>query len=238
MTTRARAKLKAMPAQPSSTESSTPPTTARPRITKKVSAAASGADTRLKIIDATLECLRTEGIADTSTRAIARIGNFNQALVFYHFGSMEQLLIAASVTESDRRSARYQDRLATVTSFPELVKVARALHDEEVEQGSVAVLTQLLAASTSSDALKQGIYAGLDPWMHLLEEALDRVLAGSPWATALPARELAFAISSLFIGVEMMAGLDAERQAEQRLFNTIESLGFLVDALLQMTPPK
>ena len=208
-----------------------------PMALKKPSAAHTGAETRAKIINATIECLRIDGIANLSTRAIARIGDFNQALVFYHFGSIEQLLIAAGVTESERRAARYSDRLAHVGSFPELVKVARQLHDEEVAQGSIAVLTQLLAAATSSDALKQGIYAGLEPWMQLLEAALERVLAGSPWGTALPARELAFAMSSLFIGIEMMAGLDADRNAETRLFTTIESLGYLVDALLQMAPP-
>ncbi len=199
--------------------------------------AANGVETRAKIIRAALDCLRNEGIAGTSARAIARTGDFNQALVFYHFGSIDQLLVAASVTESERRSARYTERLATVTSFPELVKVARELHEEEAAEGSIVVLTQLLAAAESSPELRRGVLSGLQPWMALIEGAVDRVTKNSPLAQALPARDLAFAISSLFIGIELMAGLDEHRDAERRLFATIETLSYLVDALLQMSLP-
>ena len=196
--------------------------------------AATGVETRAKIIRAAVDCLRSEGIAGTSARAIARIGGFNQALVFYHFGSIDQLLVAASVTESERRSARYTERLATVTTFPELVKVARSLHEEEAAEGSIVVLTQLLAAAESSPELRRGVFAGLQPWMDLIEAAVARVTQHSPLAQALPANDLAFAIASLFIGIELMAGLDDQREAETRLFATIEALSHLVDALLQM----
>lgn len=194
-------------------------------------------ETRAKIIRVALDCLRTEGIAGTSARAIARIGDFNQALVFYHFGSIDQLLVAASVTESERRAARYAERLSTVTTFPELVKVARQLHEEEAAEGSIVVLTQLLAAAESSPDLRRGVFAGLQPWMALIEGAVARVTQNSPLAQALPAKDLAFAISSLFIGIELMAGLDEHREAETRLFATIEALSYLVDALLQMNLP-
>ena len=199
--------------------------------------AANGIETRAKIIRAALDCLRVEGIAGTSARAIARIGDFNQALIFYHFGSVDQLLVAASITESEHRAARYTDRLATVQSFPELVRVARELHEEEAAEGSIVVLTQLLAAAESSPDLRRGVFAGLQPWMQHIEHAVERVTRDSPLAQALPAKDLAFAISSLFIGIELMAGLDEAREAETRLFATIEALSHLVDALLQMSVP-
>ena len=228
MTTPPRAMLETVP------EKATPPTTRRKA---GATSAASGIETRAKIITAALECLRVEGIAGTSARAIARTGNLNQALIFYHFGSVEQLLVAASADESKHRASRYALRLAEVGSFPELVKVARTLHDEEVAQGSIAVLTQLLAAAASSPELAQGLLDGLQPWMRLIEATVERVTKDSPLASALPAADLAFAISSLFIGIELLAGLDANRVAEQRLFATIEALGYLVDALLQMSLP-
>ena len=207
--------------------------------TKKpaLTSAANGVETRAKIIRAALDCLRSQGIAGTSARAIARIGDFNQALVFYHFGSIDQLLVAASITESESRAARYTERLATVQSFPELVKVARELHVEEAAEGSIVVLTQLLAAAESSPDLRRGVFAGLQPWMQHIESAVARVTKDSPLAQALPAKDLAFAIASLFIGIELMAGLDEHREAETRLFATIEALSYLVDALLQMSVP-
>ena len=240
MTSTARAKLPTVPPKRtvSQVESNNPLDGKRVAVKKSApTSAASGVETRAKIIRAALDCLATEGIAGTSTRAIARLGNFNQALVFYHFGSVEQLLIAASISESELRAQRYTERLAIVQSFPELVKVARQLHDEEVAEGSIAVLTQLLAAAASSPELQKGILDGLQPWMKLIEDAVERVIKDSPLAHALPASDLAFAIASLFIGVELMAGLDANREAERRLFATIEALGYLVDALLNMTMP-
>ncbi|MCP3855949.1 MAG: helix-turn-helix transcriptional regulator [Actinomycetia bacterium] len=55
----------------------------------------SGQETREKILDAALETVRVEGLVGTSARAIAKAGDFNQALVFYHFGSVDELLLAA-----------------------------------------------------------------------------------------------------------------------------------------------
>ena len=69
------------------------------------------AETREKLIDAARSCLLTEGIAGASARAIARHGDLNQALVFYHYGSVEGLLAATA-----RQGARPIGRRSTPTS--------------------------------------------------------------------------------------------------------------------------
>jgi AcrR family transcriptional regulator len=192
-----------------------------------------GEATRTRIIAAVLECLRTNGVVGTSARAIARTGDFNQALIFYHFGSVTELLIAAGLAESDRRAQRYSERLAGVTSLPELVAVARALHEEELAQGSVAVLTQMLAAAAHSDELRQALLDGFQPWMRLVEEAVERVLAGTPYAGVSPITDLSFTIASLFLGIELMSGLDPARAAERRLFTTIDTFAGLADTIMR-----
>ena len=58
--------------------------------------------TRARIVEAALQALRDEGIAGISARGIARHGGFNQALIFYHFGSVEGLLVAVAQRESER----------------------------------------------------------------------------------------------------------------------------------------
>ena len=73
--------------------------------------------TRARIVEAALQALRDEGIAGISARGIARHGDFNQALIFYHFGSVEGLLVAVAQRESERRSALYAPALADVTSL-------------------------------------------------------------------------------------------------------------------------
>ena len=78
-------------------------------------------DTRSRIVEAALATLRDEGITGVSARAVARHGGFNQALIFYHFGSVEGLLVAVARSESERRSALYAEALRSVTSLTQLV---------------------------------------------------------------------------------------------------------------------
>ena len=63
--------------------------------------------TKLQIVEAALETLKARGFAGASARVIAREGGFNQALIFYHFGSVQSLLLAALDLISERRMIEY-----------------------------------------------------------------------------------------------------------------------------------
>lgn len=208
-----------------------PPTKA----TKGASSEA-GAETKARLIEACRASLQEEGIAGTSARAIARHGDLNQALVFYHFGSVDGLLQATAREDSAQRAALYAERLADVDTLAGLIAVGRAIHDVETSRGSTAVLTQILAGSISSPELRASILAGMAPWTVLVEQALDRILAGTPLASAVPTADIAFAISSLFLGMELMAGLDADEDRVASLFTSLDAVGMFVDALLPKSP--
>jgi AcrR family transcriptional regulator len=192
-------------------------------------------DTRARIVDAALEALRQGGIAGISARGIARIGGFNQALIFYHFGSVEGLLIEVARSESERRSALYAEALADVTSLPELVAVARRLHDEEFKTGSVAALTQMLAGAGGSAEMAQGVWEALEPWTRLVRETIERLLVGTPFDGVLPAQDLTEAVAALFLGIELFTGLNPEG-GETSVFRTMEMVATLVDTLLRPAP--
>jgi AcrR family transcriptional regulator len=193
-------------------------------------------ETRSRIIAAALQALRDEGIAGLSARAVARHGGFNQALIFYHFGSVEGLLVAVARRESERRSALYAAALREVGSLPELVAVARRLHDEEFAAGSVAALTQMLAGAVGSDELARGIWGALEPWTSLVGETIERLLAGTPYRELLPAGDLTVAVTALFLGIELLTGLNPDAR-DQSLFATMASVAALVDGLLRAAPP-
>ena len=76
------------------------------------------ADTKQRVVAAALETLREEGFAGTTTRAIARRGGFNQALVFYYFGSMDALLLAALDSTNEQRLEAYRSALADAPPRP------------------------------------------------------------------------------------------------------------------------
>ena len=63
------------------------------------------ADTRDALIEAAIAVLRESGFASASARRIAQRAGCNQALVFYHFGTVNDLLVAALEEVSARRMA-------------------------------------------------------------------------------------------------------------------------------------
>lgn len=77
---------------------------------------ASGGATRLKLLEGALRTLVEQGIAKTSARSIATTAGVNQALIFYHFGSVDELLAAACVHGAEQRVSRYRERLAALDS--------------------------------------------------------------------------------------------------------------------------
>jgi AcrR family transcriptional regulator len=194
--------------------------------------------TRTRILEAALAALRDEGIAGISARTIARYGDFNQALIFYHFGSVDALLIAVARSESERRSALYAEALRDVTSLRELVAVARRLHEEEFQAGTVAALTQMIAGAVGTAELAQGIREAFEPWTALVGESIARVLAGTPYAGLLPEGDLTTAVAALFLGIELLVGLDPDAAAGASLFTTMEAVATLVDGLLLQAVPE
>src|SRR5688572_30118934 len=93
--------------------------------------------TRERIMEAALETLREEGFAATTARAIARRGDFNQALIFYHFGSLPALLLEAFRSASEAQVAKYRAAAAEVSSLGDLVEIARTLHKDDLDSGAV-----------------------------------------------------------------------------------------------------
>src|ERR1700733_11435946 len=78
-------------------------------------------DTRDALVRGAIAALKEEGFAGASARAIARRAGCNQGLVFYHFGSVANLLLAALDAVSETRRAHYQEAVDRATGIVELV---------------------------------------------------------------------------------------------------------------------
>lgn len=196
----------------------------------------SGDETRERIVQAAIDTLDSEGIVGTSARAIARRGAFNQALIFYHFGSVDGLLIEAAKAEGTKRAVRYTESLANVSSTKELISVAHEIHRHEQSSGSVNVLAQLLAGANTSPELREGIHLGMEPWMALVQGAIVRVLRGSSITALVDPADATYAVASLFIGMELMALLDPSHDRPETLFTAVARLAPMIDAMLAATP--
>ncbi|GAA3575671.1 TetR family transcriptional regulator [Nonomuraea rosea] len=192
------------------------------------------ADTRTKLLEAALETLRKQGIAGVSARTIAAEAGVNQALVFYHFGSVDQLLGAAIEHGSQQRIALYRERFAAVGTLRELLDLGRSLHTEERAAGSVAALAQVLAGGQTDPKLAPATTVGLNLWIAEVEQALSRVLAASPLVEFVDVGGLAKATAAAFVGLELYEGVDAEGAGQA--LDALEDLAVLVSALEDMGP--
>src|SRR5438874_8333617 len=128
--------------------------------------------TRRKIVKAAFETLRHRGFGEASARNIAARGRFNQALIFYHFGSVEDVLIAALDYSTAARLARYKERFEPVETLPELMRVAKELFGEDVRSGHVRVLAQLVAAGAGSPQLGRKVAARVEPWLEFTRDTI------------------------------------------------------------------
>jgi len=165
-------------------------------------------DTRARLLEGALETLRTKGIAGASARYIAAAARGNQALVFYHFGSVDELLAAAVRHGAQQRVATYRERLGAVTSLRDLLDLGRSLHADERAAGNLAVLAQMLAGAQTDARLGPATAAGLGLWVAEIETVLDRILASGPLAEFVDLGGLARAIAAAFVGLELYEGVD------------------------------
>jgi AcrR family transcriptional regulator len=74
---------------------------------------AQSAEVKAALVAASIEALREAGFAGASAREIASRAGCSQALVFYHFGSVNDLLLAALDDVSARRMEAYRDPLVS-----------------------------------------------------------------------------------------------------------------------------
>ena len=191
-------------------------------------------DTKAKLLAGTLRVLTEHGIAGASARTIAAAAGVNQALVFYHFGSVDELLAAACRHGAEQRVALYRDRLAEVRDLSELLALARELHAAEKAAGHLNVLGQLLAGAQTQPRLAPATAAGMSLWIDELEHVLVRVLADSPVSEFVDAGGLAKAIASGFVGLELYEGVDPEGSAHA--LDALDQLAALAGVLTELGP--
>jgi AcrR family transcriptional regulator len=188
--------------------------------------------TKLQIAEAALQTLKERGFAGASAREIAGIGGFNQALIFYHFGSVQRALLAALDLVSARRMGAYGLAFDQARTLPELAGLARTIYAEDLENGYVTVLGEMVAGGVSDAELGGEVAARLQPWIDLVAGKLRDLLAGSPFESMLPAGDMAFAIVALYLGVDMLSHLAGEHIRAESLLGLGERYAPLLAALL------
>lgn len=193
----------------------------------KKDARSAGEKTRERIVDAALETLKNEGFAGATSRAIARAGGFNQALIFYHFGSLDGLLLAALDKTSAERLQRYREAVDGADSAEELAAVAAAVYAEDRDRGHMTVVSQMVAGSVARPELAGELVARMEPWIELCEDALRKALSTTPAAPVVPVRDLAYAVVTFYLGLNLLTHLDQDRERTEAVIARLQGLAEL-----------
>lgn len=191
-------------------------------------------DTRTKLLDATDVVLRESGMAAVSARSVAAKAEVNQALVFYHFGTVTDLIDAACRAALDARIAEYADRFDAIHSLEELLALARVLNTTEGRTGNIASMAQVLAAGQHDETIAGTARYCLGQWSEQVERVLRRVLAGHPLADVVDVSGLANAVTCGFVGVELLQGVASE--AGDSALASLDQLAGLMGALDDLGP--
>ncbi len=176
--------------------------------------------------------LKTRGYAGASAREIAKAGDLNQALIFYHYGNVQGALLAALDRVSDRRMSAYRQAFEGATSLAELAALAGEIYREDLENEYVTVLAEMVAGGMSDPDLGRQIVARIEPWVEMVEHKVRALIAGSMFEPLVAPRELAFAIIALYLGIDMLGQLDGDHARAGSLLDLGARGAPLLQALL------
>lgn len=187
-------------------------------------------DTRTELMQAALRTIGERGFAGASARQIASAAGLNQALVFYHFGTVNELIAQACRWSTEQRVGSYQEEFRSAGTLAELLALGRRVHATEHAEGNVTVLAQLLAGARGNEIVGAAVADSLNLWVVEVEATLQRVLADSPMLALVDLSGLARAISAGFVGIELLDGVDPAGAASA--IGSLEQLALLTEALL------
>lgn len=188
--------------------------------------------TKLDIVEAAFQTLRAKGFVGASARAIAREGSFNQALIFYHFGSVRNLLLAVLDLISERRMSEYGPTFEGARTVPELAALAQRIYSEDLERGYITVLGEMVSGGVTDASLGAEVAARIEPWIEMVERKLEELLAGTPFESLASPGDLAFGLVALYFGVDMLSHMQGNQSRAQSLLDLATRLSALAQAVL------
>ncbi len=205
-------------------------------------AAGAGSDrsdrTRRALVAAATEALKEHGYAGASARVIAERAGVAQGLVFYHFGTVATLLLAALDAMSDERLHSYAAAVDEVTGPVQLVDAAEGIFRNDLDAGYITVLVEMIAGASSTPGLGAEVASRIRPWREFARASIESTLGDSPLGAVLPAGEVAHAVVALYLGLEMLSHLDGDTRPALDLFARAKQLASLFEAMTMPTDTK
>jgi AcrR family transcriptional regulator len=191
--------------------------------------------TKLVIVEAALRTLKANGFAGASARAIAHEGDFNQALIFYHFGSVRNLLVAVLDLIGERRMNDYGLAFERAGGPRELAELARRIYADDLERGYITVLGEMVSGGVADAELGAEVAARIEPWIAMIERKIEQLMRRSPALLLASPRDLAFGLVALYFGVDMLSHLQADQSRAESLLDLGTRVAGLAEPFMSRT---
>lgn len=191
-------------------------------------------DTKTRLLDAARQVVCNAGLAAASARTIAAHARANQALIFYHFHTVAELIEAASNRAVDQSVSHYRNALGEASTLDELLIIGREMHSRENSLGNVTFMAQILADAPHDPVIARAAHYAMSAWTEQVKTALERILGGTAIDDLIDLEGLAHLISAGYIGLELYGATN--QQAAATAMATLDSLGNLVDKLGKAGP--
>ena len=191
-------------------------------------------ETRLALMDACVRLVGRSGIRAATARAVATEAGVNQALVFYHFDGVDGLLREAFDRGTQQMIDDYATRLGRATSFADLHAVGVQMAEAAREDGSAALLAQVIAAAHTDPEQARLLAHSLRLWHQAVADVVRRLLATHGLERDVDVEATTGALAAATIG---MITLDAlETRPLGATLPSVGRLATLADRVLRFVP--
>ena len=188
---------------------------------------ASTQETRDRVIRGAIDALKEQGFAGASAQEIPRRAGCNQGLVFYHFGSVTNLLLAALDDVSGTRQAHYQAAVDRADGLGELVTRPKPCSRRiwSRPRHGAGGDDRRRVGDSGPGARGRGASA---PWRQFAADALGGVLSDTPLAAVVEPDVAAHAVVALYLGWRCGAPRRGPVRAALALFARARQLAAVV----------
>ncbi|WP_017586320.1 TetR family transcriptional regulator [Nocardiopsis ganjiahuensis] len=185
---------------------------------------------RTRVLEGAVEALCVEGAAKIGADGIARRAGVSAAVVWEHFGGVEEVVAAAVEHVVRGRVRACGGELAGVRTVGELVRVGRSWCVVP-DVGSVGWVVSQVSGSVVGE---RAVAAAVGVWSVAFERVLVRVLAQSPVQEFVDAAGLGRMVVAALVGAQV--GQGAGSVGAERALEALEQVGELVSALHVLGP--
>lgn len=164
--------------------------------------AGTGDSTRDRILGAAAALVAERGWGSVRTRAVAERAGVNQALVHYHFGTMEQLLREAVLTRIEPELRALADELLDDGPFPDGLRRTLDLLDRfEPSSEPGILLAEALLRATRDATVAEAMGGELRSWRTLVEPRIVTAQQRGSIRSDVDAGSLALIIAAVLDGL-------------------------------------